>query len=184
MAEDFQIQQGVNSQTTSPVYGLTGTVLGAGGTYYGLNKLTKPKYGSYEELLSEAKDSFDKKVQNATEENDKKFLNKVEEIRNDIKSANDSYKVKFDEIKAVNEGLTEKEIEAKVNEHFKVGSKAEYIKNQVKEKSEALTNDFGNFIKRKWGFEGNTKLKLAGAAVAGAFILGGLFNALAPKKQA
>ena len=76
MSDELQIQQGSNSTP----YALTGGVIGGLGAGYGAHHLTKPKYNSYEDIIAESKDSFDKKLEAANGE-EKDLLTRAKEIR-------------------------------------------------------------------------------------------------------
>ena len=77
MSDELQIQQG---SSTTP-YALTGGALGALGGGFGAHYLTKPKYGSYEDIIKEAQDSadFSSKVEKAEGE-EKKFLEAAKDL--------------------------------------------------------------------------------------------------------
>ena len=64
-----------------------------------------------------------------------------------------------------------------------VKDKEEFLNNSVKEKTEKFAKDFEAQFKRKWGFAEHTNWKIAGAAAAGAVVLGGLFSLFAPKNK-
>ncbi len=70
-------QTGVN-----PLWPITGAAIGGVGTAYAVNRVTKPKYGSYEEIINKmAPDTFESTVKDAAE-GDKALLEKVRQIRN------------------------------------------------------------------------------------------------------
>lgn len=64
-----------------------------------------------------------------------------------------------------------------------VKDKNEFVSNQIKEKTDKFAKDFESQFKRKWGFAEHTNWKIAGAAAAGAAILGVIMSALAPNKN-
>ena len=80
MTDDFQVKQGINTQSSSGAYGLVGGAIGAAGAGYAAHHYTKPKYSSYDDIINESKDSFDKKVADATGE-EKTLLERAKEIR-------------------------------------------------------------------------------------------------------
>lgn len=65
-----------------------------------------------------------------------------------------------------------------------VKNKEEYLNNQVKSKADKFAQDFEAQFKRKYGFAEHANWKIAGAAALGAIVLGGIFNAMAPKNKA
>ena len=107
MTEDFQVKQ---SSSNSGAYGLVGGAIGAGGTAWAANHFTKPKYGSYEDIIAETKDSFDKKIE-AAEGEDKKFLEAAKELNEKRTTAEAEYDKKYEEYKKIN-GKTKNETEA------------------------------------------------------------------------
>ena len=64
-----------------------------------------------------------------------------------------------------------------------VKDKEEFINNSVKEKTEKFAKDWEAQFKRKFGFAEHASWKIAGAAAAGAVVLGAIFNAFAPSKK-
>ncbi len=99
MSDDFQVKQ---STSGSGAYGLTGGAIGAAAGGFGSYYLTKPKYGTFDDLVAEKQDSFVAKLNNAKDE-DKKFLDAVNELRNVRANASKEYD---DAIKAATEGVT------------------------------------------------------------------------------
>ena len=93
MADDFQVKQ---SSSNSGAYALTGGALGALGGYAGARYLTKPKYGSYQEIIKEAKDStdFSSKIEKAEGE-EKTFLQAAKDMAAKEKAAEDKWKNEF-----------------------------------------------------------------------------------------
>lgn len=81
------------------------------------------------------------------------------------------------------EVLTEEQALDKVLKDKGVATRKEYINNQIKEKTKGLFDEVKSLFERKHGFEGNFKTKAGIAAAAGAVILGGIFNILAPKRN-
>ena len=100
MAEDYSIQQ---QKPSSAPYTLTGAVIGGLGTGWAANHFTKPKYGSYDQIIAETqdKDKFDKKIADAPED-DKKFLEQAKEMGNKEAAAGAEYDREFEEYKKVN----------------------------------------------------------------------------------
>ena len=78
MADDFQVKQ---SSSSSGAYGLGGAAIGGLGAGYAAHHFTKPKYGSYDDIIKEAKDStdFSSKIEKA-EGDEKKFLEEAKKI--------------------------------------------------------------------------------------------------------
>lgn len=97
MSDDFQVKQ---SSSSSGAYGLTGGAIGAAAGGFGSYYFTKPKYGTYDDLIAEKQDSFEAKLKDAKDE-DKKFLDAVNELRNARANATKEYE---DAIKAATEG--------------------------------------------------------------------------------
>ena len=83
MSDELQIQQG----SSSTPYALTGGVIGGVGAGLGAHYLTKPKYSSYEDIIAESQDSFNKKIEAATGE-EKDLLTRAKEIREALLSDN------------------------------------------------------------------------------------------------
>lgn len=107
MADDFQVKQ---SSSSSGAYGLTGGVLGGLGAGAAAHYFTKPKYGSYEEIIAESKDSFDKKIE-AAEGEEKEFLKQAKDAAGKYQAALDEYNKKFDEWKEKNPATVKEETE-------------------------------------------------------------------------
>ena len=99
MSDDFQVKQ---SSSSSGAYGLTGTAIGAAAGGFGSYYLTKPKYGSFEELIAEKQDTFDAKMKNADGE-EKKFFDAVNDVRNARVKASEEYEAA---VKAMTETTT------------------------------------------------------------------------------
>ena len=97
MSDDFQVKQ---SSSSSGAYGLTGGVIGAAAGGFGSYHFTKPKYGTYDDLIAEKQDSFESKLKGADGE-DKKFLDAVNDLRNAKTKAEEEYEAA---IKAATEG--------------------------------------------------------------------------------
>ena len=264
MAEDFQVRQGTNTQSGSSGYALGGAALGALGGGLGAHYLTKPKYGSYEQIIAEAKDStdFSSKIEKAEGE-EKTFLEAAKEMAGKEKTAGDKWDAEFKEYQDTHkETLVEtdqfkekvKKVEEKENaintkkaelEKFEIPAegntparkyteteikellaadnaeldelknaveeakkglekgepktaeqlledfakekgvkdKAEYIGKEVETSKKKFIEDSKQWIERKYGFAEHTNLKIAGAAVAGALLIGGLASLLSPKKD-
>ena len=276
MSDELQVQ---HSSSSTP-YAVTGGLLGGAAGGFGAHYLTKPKYGSYEEIIKEAKDStdFSSKIEKA-EGDEKKFLEAAKDLAEKRTAAETEYDkdfeawkkenptteknvdAKYEELKAaqtkaeeeleakkktlideqieiiknqpVKEGeaaLTEEQIKQKATEAVKESaykketkavnaakkaaedyyktlpdgkaltaeeleaaflkdkcsgaeSKAKYIDGKIEESATKFKNDFKTWLERKWGFAEHTNLKLAGVAVAGALVLGGIAAALAPKNK-
>ena len=95
MTDELQIQQ----QPSSTPYVLGAGAVGGAAAGVGTHFYTKPKYGSYEEILAEAKDEFNKRLDSA--EGDKKtFLEGIKELREAKASAEAEYE---DKLKAFKE---------------------------------------------------------------------------------
>ncbi len=109
MTEDFQVKQ---SSSNSGAYGLTGGIIGGLGAGIAANHFTKPKYGSYEDIIKEAKDSADFKSKiDKAEGDDKKFLEDARTLNEKRTSAEAEYDKLFEEYKKVN-GKTKVETDA------------------------------------------------------------------------
>jgi len=95
MADDFQVKQ---SSSSSGAYSLGGAVLGGFGAGVAANKFTKPKYGSYEDLIKEAKDStdFSSKIDKAEGE-EKDFLTQAKEIAGKEKTVGEQWDAELKE---------------------------------------------------------------------------------------
>lgn len=78
MTDEISIQQ---SQSNAGAYGIGGALLGGAAGGVGAHYLTRPKYGSYEDIIKEAKDTaeFSKKIEKA-EGKEKEFLEKVKAL--------------------------------------------------------------------------------------------------------
>lgn len=141
MAEDFQVKQ---NSSGSPLYGLTGTALGGVGTYYALNHFTKPKYGSYEEILAEAQDSFDSKLKNAAEGEETNFLNEAKALREKKVTAENKYQEAFEAFKAADKEVDTKEFQ-ELNE--KLNNAADDKKSEIQKEINKLVEDKKDKIK-------------------------------------
>lgn len=141
MAEDFQVKQ---NSSGSPLYGLTGTALGGVGTYYALNHFTKPKYGSYEEILAEAQDSFDSKFKNAAEGEETNFLNEAKALREKKVTAENKYQTDFEAFKAADKEVETKELQ-ELNEKLK--NAADDKKSEIQKEIDKLVADKKDKIK-------------------------------------
>ena len=227
MSDDLQVKQGVNTQSGSGGYGLTGGVLGATASGLGAYYLTKPKYGTYSDIIAETKDSFEKKYTDVPEK-DKNFIDATKEFLGKKDSILADYEAKFNTYKAAHENdrvqtekykellnkltsekdadkinelnnqiakLTENEKFAQISEeqlktdfHKTLGENIKDQKSYINRELDNIKKDYiekyAENLKRKWGFEGHTSWKIAGAAALGALVLGGLFNALSPKNKA
>lgn len=88
MADELQIQQG----SSSTPYAFTGATIGAIGGGLGAHYLTKPKYGSYDDIIREAKDStdFSSKIEKA-EGKEKEFLTAAKELAGKEAAAGTEY---------------------------------------------------------------------------------------------
>jgi len=140
MAEDYQVKQ---NSSGSSLYGLTGTALGGVGTYYGLNHFTKPKYGSYEEILAEAQDSFDSKLKGAEGE-EKTFLEEAKALREQKIAAENKYNADFEAFKAVDKEVETKELQ-ELNEKLK--NAADDKKGEIQKEIDQLIADKKGKIK-------------------------------------
>ena len=107
MADDFQVKQ---SSSSSGAYGLGGAILGGFGAGAAAHHFTRPKYGSFEDILAESKDSFDKKIENAAED-DKQFLKDAKALKEKQAGFEAEYDKKFEEFKKAN-GSTKVETDA------------------------------------------------------------------------
>ena len=92
---NVQVQQGTN-----PLWGTMGAAIGGLGTYYAVDKFTKPKYGTYADLINEKNDVYETTLKEAPEA-DKKFLEAVKEVRSEYQAADKTYE---DKVKALMEG--------------------------------------------------------------------------------
>ena len=65
-----------------------------------------------------------------------------------------------------------------------VKNKDDFINQQVKEKTDKFAKEFESQFKRKYGFAEHAGWKIAGAAAAGALIIGGIASLMSPKDRA
>ena len=107
MADDFQVKQ---SSSNSGAYGLSGAVVGGLGAGYAAHRLTRPKYGSYDDIIKEAKDStdFSSKIEKA-EGKEKEFLTAAKELAGKRAAAETEYNNAFEAWKKENPSTTKKE---------------------------------------------------------------------------
>lgn len=182
MTEDLSLKQ---TQQGSSLPFLTGAAIGGASGYYVTNKYAKPKYGSYEELINEKQDTFDTKLKAAAEgSEDKKFLDAVKDIRDSYNTEFEAYKKAQIGEKAAAEVTPEEieKLEKKFIESKGFSSKSEFIKNNAKDKVEALEQQYKKFLEGKLGAKAG--LKVASIAAASALVLGLLSNAVFNKKNA
>ena len=135
MADDFQVKQ---SSSNSGAYGLGGAVVGGLGAGAAAHYFTKPKYGSYEDILAEAKDetSFTSKIDKAEGE-EKNFLKEAQSLAGKKAEAEAEYNKKFSEWKEKNPANAIKE----ENEDYKKLVQAEEDANKkLTEKKNELIN--------------------------------------------
>lgn len=111
MSEDFQIQSVNQQQSSAMPYALTGAAIGGVGAGLGAHYITKPKYGSLDDIIEETndKDKFDKKIADAAEE-DKDFLKEAQELAAKKEAAGAEYDQLLEEYKTANAGSGEKKI--------------------------------------------------------------------------
>ena len=93
MTEDFQVKQ---SSSNTGAYGLTGAAIGGACAGYGVHRLTKPKYGTYNDIIAEKKDSFEKKYTDIPED-DKKFIDDTKELLEKKEGFESEYDTKLTE---------------------------------------------------------------------------------------
>lgn len=224
MSDDFQVKQGSSS---SGAYGLTGGIIGAGAGAAGAHYLTKPKYGTYDDIIAETKDAFEKKY-TTVPDNDKKFFDATKELLEKKENIEADYETKYNAYKAAHEEdlvqtekykelldklskesdpekinelnsqiakLTDNEKLSKIPEeqlktdfHKTLGEnisdKKSYLNQELDKIKKDYVEKYAENLKRKWGFAEHFGLKATGVAVAGALVLGALFNAIAPKNKA
>lgn len=106
MSDELAIQQG---QSTNPAYPLAGAAIGGAAGGFGAHYFTKPKYGSFDDIIKEAKDSaeFQSKLEKAEGE-EKSFLERAKEVATKRDTAGAEYDKAFEEWKKTNGGVAGK----------------------------------------------------------------------------
>lgn len=153
MSDELQIQQG----SSSTPYALTGAVIGGAAGGAGAHYLTKPKYGSYDDIIKEAKDStdFSSKIEKA-EGKEKEFLQAAKDIAGKRTEAEAEYnkmfedwkkehpntaKVETDEYKALKDAQKKAEADLEAKKKALVDEEFNRIKNSASKSSITGTFD-------------------------------------------
>ena len=130
------------------------------------------------EVTSLTDEEIRKQAEQAVKES--AYKKEADAVNTAKKAAEDYFKTLPD-----GDALTAEEYEAKFLKEKCGGaeSKAKYLDGKVEEAANTIKKDFKSWIERKWGFAEHTNLKLAGVALAGAALIGGIASALAPKNR-
>lgn len=152
MADDFQVKQ---SSSSSGAYGLGGAVVGGVGAGWAANHFTKPKYGSYEELIAEKQDSFDKKIQ-AAEGEDKKFLEEAKKVAGKRADAEADFDKQFNEWKEKNPSTAK----AETDDYKKLVQEEKDAETKLTNKKNELIDAKVKSIKANAGTEKVEKLSI------------------------
>ena len=153
---------------------------------------TKPTVGIPNVSASDVKKAFDNgEVTALTDEEIRKQAEqavKESAYQTETNAVNTAKKAAEDYYNTLPEGeaLTAEQQEAKFLKEKCGGaeSKAKYLDGKVEETATQFKNNFKSWLERKWGFAEHTNAKIAGVAIAGAAIIGGIAAALAPKDRA
>ncbi len=149
MTDDFQVKQ----QASATPYVLGGATLGGIGAGLATNHYTKPKYGSYEDIIAEANDSFDSKLKNAEGEK-KTFLEAAKDLREAKANAENAWNEEFKAFKETHkDGVADE-----TDEYKKLAETSEAKLKELNAKKEALINEQIEALKTNSGTTKSTSI--------------------------